>query len=569
MPIDPSLALQVQVPNISGNFMSGMQNALAMQHQQQQMKIQQQQMGIQQQNADSLNQERQQQIAAAQRKQQLEASVDAIMKTSMTEPDPVTGVSTFDMAKFQSEMVKNNLGHAFPAYAETVAQLDKTTAELNAKRGKLFAQTLVGVQEHGNLPEIAIPAIAYLKKNKAITDETSQQVMDAISQDPSPEGIDRQMSSLGALIPQYAEARTALDTRMSAEEKRKADLAKTTAETRKSNAEADNFEKFGRSSAPEPPSLQQKDVLLDGKPAIVNYNPKTGQHMSGTEDVSARVKPIPPREPAGSTPPQAPAGDWDKTGPDFLATVPKEWRKTVEKIANYDEDPTKSVAMRGGMRDTVMRWVNQVNPDYLSDKFSIRAPTRKAFTTGTQGQQINAINTAIGHLDQLTGLADQLENGGFTPGNKAFNAISTMFGGDKVTNFDTLKDALAGEVSSVLAKGGATVSGIADAKGKISAANSPKQLAGYVQTLIPVLGSKLVALDAQYKQAMGENDSFSALSDQSKGILSKMGFDPSHPTIASGGAPTATPSSAPQVGERRMINGRQGEWDGKGWKAVQ
>jgi hypothetical protein len=262
-------------------------------------------------------------------------------------------------------------------------------------------------------------------------------------------------------------------------------------------------------------------------------------------------------------------GDFDKTGDEFLKTIPKEWRNTVKKIASYDEDPTKAIGMRSGMRDRIMQWVNQMNPGYKSDEFAVRAPTRKAFTTGTQGQQINAINTAIGHIDQITGLADKLQNGGFVPGNAAWNAVQTMFGSDKVTNFDTLKDALAGEVSSVLAKCGATVSGIAEAKQKISGANSPTQLAGYVKTLIPVMGSKLASLDYQYHQAMGAEDSFSALSPESKQILTKHGFDPKHPTVDQGlgdvanGAPTG-----PKVGERRMISGQLGEWDGKGWKAV-
>ena len=232
-------------------------------------------------------------------------------------------------------------------------------------------------------------------------------------------------------------------------------------------------------------------------------------------------------------------GDWDKTGEDFLKSIPPQWRSTVRKIAAYDEDPTKVASMRGGMRETLMQWVNQVNPAYDQSQFALRAPTKKAFTIGTQGQQINAINTALGHIDQLTTLSDQIQNGGFTPSNKAWNTIRTMFGSDKVTNFDTLKDALAGEVSSVLAKGGATVSGIAEAKEKINAANSPKQLAGYVNTLIPVMGSKLAELNYQYHQAMGENDPYSALSPSSEAILRRMGFDPAHPEVGSRGSSPA------------------------------
>ncbi len=98
-----------------------------------------------------------------------------------------------------------------------------------------------------------------------------------------------------------------------------------------------------------------------------------------------------------------------------------------------------------------------------------------------------------------------------------------------MSNFDTLKDALSAEVASVLSKGQATVSGIADAQSHIKNSQSPAQLAGYINTLIPVMGSKLSALDYQYHQAMGEKDPFSALSPEGKKVLEKYGFDPAHP----------------------------------------
>jgi hypothetical protein len=225
-------------------------------------------------------------------------------------------------------------------------------------------------------------------------------------------------------------------------------------------------------------------------------------------------------------------GDFTLTGDDFIKTIPLQSRRTVEKIAKYDEDPTKVVSMRGADREKVMAWVNQVNPAYDSSMFSNRAPTRKAYTTGAQGKQITSLNTVIGHLDQIVGVAEKLNNSDFVPGNKAANELLTMFGSDKATNFDGLKDAVAGEVAGVLANNGATVDAVKEARGRISAASSPQQLAGFVKTLIPVMGSKLSALDYNYHQAMGADDPFSALSPESKRILTKHGFDPSHPTLA-------------------------------------
>ena len=53
--------------------------------------------------------------------------------------------------------------------------------------------------------------------------------------------------------------------------------------------------------------------------------------------------------------------------------------------------------------------------------------------------------------------------------------------------------------------------------------------------------------------------------------LQMSGYDPSNPAAGggAGGAPT-TPGArgAPQVGEKRVIQGQQAVWDGTGWKAV-
>jgi len=56
--------------------------------------------------------------------------------------------------------------------------------------------------------------------------------------------------------------------------------------------------------APKNVSLQQKDVLLDGRPAIVSFDPGSGKSWvetpAGRVDVSARVRPIPPQGPQPS-----------------------------------------------------------------------------------------------------------------------------------------------------------------------------------------------------------------------------------------------------------------------------
>lgn len=233
------------------------------------------------------------------------------------------------------------------------------------------------------------------------------------------------------------------------------------------------------------------------------------------------------------------------------ATTPV--NNTARMIAEYRLPAISPRAAASGPGKALMDEVGRINPDYDGTQYANRSKTRQAWTSGTQGQQINAMNTAIGHMDQLSSILADLNNSDTQVKNRAFNWLKTQFGDASVTNFDTLKDALAGEIDSILAKGQSTVSGRADAKSHITSAQSPEQLAGYVKTQIPILGSKLASLDYQYHQAMGEKDPFQALSPEAKAVLSKHGFDPKHPTQQSGGGDGSVVMTNPVDGKKYNV----------------
>lgn len=236
----------------------------------------------------------------------------------------------------------------------------------------------------------------------------------------------------------------------------------------------------------------------------------------------------------------APPGDWSVDGEAFLKTIPVQWRKTVEKIAKYEEDPTKVTSMRGGMRERLTQWVNQVNPAYDQSSFAIRNPTRKAFTTGTQGQQLTAMNTAIEHLDMLQQAADSLNNGNFKPGNAVYNYLRDLFGGSPPTTYEAIKEKVDKELDAVASKGVPTVSGAAAQKAIAGISAGPAQIKAYIDANIPLMGSSLNALAYQHQQAMGADFPWKPLTPQAEAVLQKRG-------ITLGGTPPTT-SGLPNVG---------------------
>jgi hypothetical protein len=192
-----------------------------------------------------------------------------------------------------------------------------------------------------------------------------------------------------------------------------------------------------------------------------------------------------------------------------------------------------------------------VNPDFDASLYSVRAPTRKAYTTGPQGQQLTAMNTAIEHLDQLQAAADALQNGTFKPGNAAYNALADLFGSGAPTSFATIKEKVDKELDAVASKGVPTVSGAAAQKAIGGVSSSPESIKTYIDTSIRLLGSSQNALRAPYQRVMGANAPFDPLTPEAKAVLVKRGFDPDNPTATV--APPAT--LAPNRTQRVVQNG--------------
>lgn len=208
------------------------------------------------------------------------------------------------------------------------------------------------------------------------------------------------------------------------------------------------------------------------------------------------------------------------SGQPYLDSLPQGTAAQIKAIAEG-----RAVMPSGSARSQaaiqLRNAVFQYDPDY-SDQ---RAQIRRAFTSGTDGRNIGALNTAAVHLDQFADAATAMSSGTFTPANAAWHALQSSFGATAPTNFAALKTAVAGEMASAL-KGNATDPEIANVSKAIDAANSPAQLQGVVETNLHVLGAKLNTYQERYQQQIPGDKVWSPVLPSARGVFQKHGFDP-------------------------------------------
>ena len=205
-------------------------------------------------------------------------------------------------------------------------------------------------------------------------------------------------------------------------------------------------------------------------------------------------------------------------------------RKTVKAIADGREDPITGFALTRGGGMTIMNAVNTYDPNWSAQ----RAQVRKAFTTGTDGRNIGNLNTAVVHLDQLGEIAKAMDNGTFKPGNEVWNRAVTMFGGTPPTNYEGLRQALAGEMDQGL-HGTSTIPGREAILETMPKSASPGQMGGIVDTNAKTLATKLGTYDQRYHQQAPDDKTWSPVLPQAQAVLQKYGVTVGASGMAVGG----------------------------------
>jgi hypothetical protein len=125
----------------------------------------------------------------------------------------------------------------------------------------------------------------------------------------------------------------------------------------------------------------------------------------------------------------------------------------------------------------------------------------KAFTSGAPATNINYFNTATDHLKLLGEAAKALNNGDTQLFNRIANSFAAATGDPAPIDFDTVKGAVAGELSKTFKGTGATDQEIQSINTTINSSFSPRQITGAIDYYTRLMNGKLDALKAQYAAA--------------------------------------------------------------------
>ena len=160
----------------------------------------------------------------------------------------------------------------------------------------------------------------------------------------------------------------------------------------------------------------------------------------------------------------------------------------------------------------------------VGNRIDVATKTKAAkdFSTGIQGRQVTAFNTAIDHLSTMDKLSDALQNNDIKAFNYLGNVVARQTGQPAPVNFDAAKQIVTAEIIKAVVASGGGVRERQEAEANFATANSPAQLKGVINTYKQLLGGQLNSLGLQYENTTGRTDFDKKLTSEAKSEYKKI-----------------------------------------------
>lgn len=252
-------------------------------------------------------------------------------------------------------------------------------------------------------------------------------------------------------------------------------------------------------------------------------------------------------------------GNADLSGQDYINSINDPGARALAlSYLSGNNPPPSGTALKNSAIRSAWTAALHADPTLSTGTYTTRLKNREAFIDGKQGQIINRMNTAIGHLGEYIDQVDQLDEGGFKPLNAISNFGKGQIGNTTLSQINTIVPNLASEIAYVY-NGGVPAEGEVNERESAFNPNLGKKanVANAVQT-IKLLQSKLDALQSQYAQGAGTfaepltmvNPQARQAEAQLRALSARLGIDTGTPgsTAAMSNAASASASNRPQIG---------------------
>lgn len=194
------------------------------------------------------------------------------------------------------------------------------------------------------------------------------------------------------------------------------------------------------------------------------------------------------------------------SGPELLASMPKEKAAQVKALAEGRMQFPGSMALKSPYWQDMLSTVAQYDPTFDQVNYNGRVAVRKGFTSGKEAQSLNALNTVMGHLNDMDKAGEALNNTDYPLINQAMNAVGANVSPDlksRLNAFNLTRQAVASEMERAYRGTGGNVTEIEAWKKTLDNADSPQAIRASIKQGVQLLASKVEALGAQYSKGLG------------------------------------------------------------------
>lgn len=215
-----------------------------------------------------------------------------------------------------------------------------------------------------------------------------------------------------------------------------------------------------------------------------NYNPYIPG--SGVTTTGPNGTPIPGAPPAG---------------PATIDQVPGAIRAQVQAVVDRRE-PMPPMSKQNPVNGGVNYWVNRIDPQYDSREFPQQNKLMTELIDSAAKGPIGAMNTALGHLNDMYSAIDALNNGNVKILNGIANKYDEQVGKTPQATFQTIVHRLGPEIASAYVQGGGGETEREGIAKDFSVNNSPAQLRSNADITAKMFLSKIGSQVQDYTATM-------------------------------------------------------------------